>query len=220
MLSDILAGEGVDFADKKLTTGEAFGERALLTGYTRSATATVVSPQATLLVLGVERFQATLGPLSSLMDKMHVKNVLLGLFSSIKLEQFEVAAVMATVQVKSFKAGDSIVQNPEDPCLYVVNSGTVEISSSFRRYAGSSTGPAGDYSSSSSSSQRGADGGPILLGKGNFFGADAFMKPTVHHAAEAEAEEGGKASKPPPEGWKGSPKTSWSTASNRTRTSP
>jgi len=105
-VSDIGLGES-EFQDQTLSSGEFFGERALLTGEKRAATVRAAG-DCVLWCLSREQFETLLGKVEDLIRLATAKRILMGIPIVIdaKLEPFELNDLVNSIETVSFKKGD------------------------------------------------------------------------------------------------------------------
>lgn len=126
---DIGFGEST-YIEVPLTTGDFFGERALLTGDPRAANITATST-CTCLCLSRETFNHVLGPLQGALDRAMKKRTLLGvpIFASSKFQQYEMQRLTDLIVETTFEPGTILAERgkPLVQNLYVILSGKVTV---------------------------------------------------------------------------------------------
>jgi len=118
------------YVDQFLGPGEAFGERALLTGEPRLANCTATTP-CTLLCLSRQTFETTLGPLQSLIDHAFKKRVLMGvpIFANSHFQPYEMTRLTDLVTEVQLPKGTRLAAEgqPANKNLYIIRVGRVVI---------------------------------------------------------------------------------------------
>lgn len=118
---------GSQFAEHSLSTGEYFGERALLTGEPRAATITALTP-VKVMALDRESFHALLGPLRDVLDHNMNLRILRSVKLFEKLSESERRKLAASFVLERFKANEVIIrQGDSGKSFYIVKEGTVRV---------------------------------------------------------------------------------------------
>uniref|UniRef100_A0A7S1ZND8 cGMP-dependent protein kinase n=1 Tax=Ditylum brightwellii TaxID=49249 RepID=A0A7S1ZND8_9STRA len=123
------------FKDIKAGPGDFFGERSLLSdkaGETRSADITATSDTVVTLVMSKEQFETKLGSLKDIMRLALLQKKLMTIssFATSGLEPFQFNMLTKSAKEVEFEAGHviAIAGKPTMPALYLILSGTVQIS--------------------------------------------------------------------------------------------
>mmetsp|Transcript_16181 Transcript_16181/g.21455 ORF Transcript_16181/g.21455 Transcript_16181/m.21455 type:complete len:947 (+) Transcript_16181:116-2956(+) len=123
------------FKDIKAGPGDFFGERSLLSdkaGETRSADITATSDTVVTLVMSKEQFETKLGSLKDIMRLALLQKKLMTIssFATSGLEPFQFDMLTKSAKEVEFEAGHviAIAGKPTMPALYLILSGTVQIS--------------------------------------------------------------------------------------------
>ena len=118
------------YVDQPLSSGEFFGERALITGDPRVANVTATST-CTCLCLSRDTFEKVLGPLQGLIDMAMKKRTLLGVpaFSNSHFQPHELSALTDRITEHTFQPGTILAEEgkPLEMCLYIIRSGSVAV---------------------------------------------------------------------------------------------
>jgi len=118
------------FVDQFLGPGDAFGERALLTGEPRLANCTATTP-CTCLCLSRQTFETTLGPLQGLINHAMIKRILMGvpIFANSHFQPYEMTRLTDLVQEVEFPKGTRLASEgqPAKKNLYIIRQGRVVI---------------------------------------------------------------------------------------------
>jgi len=118
------------YVDQFLGPGEAFGETALLTGDPRDSNCTATTP-CTTLCLSRKTFEATLGPLQSLMDHARNKRVLksVPIFANSHFQPYEMTRLTDLAKEVHFPKGTRLAEEgqPAEKNLYIIRTGRVVI---------------------------------------------------------------------------------------------
>eukprot|EP01039_Chlorochromonas_danica_P006161 gene6162-6789_t len=123
LVSDV----GASFADHTLTTGDYFGERALITGEPRAATITAQS-HVKLLALDREAFNTLLGPLRELLDHNMNIRILKSIKLFEKLNKQEIMRVSQAMVIESFPPEYTIIkQGEQGRKFYIIKQGTAKV---------------------------------------------------------------------------------------------
>ena len=118
---------GAQFSDHTLTTGDYFGERALLTGEPRAATITATTA-VKVMALDRESFNMLLGPLRDVLDY----NMNLRILRSVKLfanlSEHERKKLSQSFVLEKFSAGQTIVkQGDPGKSFYIIKEGSARV---------------------------------------------------------------------------------------------
>lgn len=131
-LTDI--GHGAShFDDQDLTVGSAFGERALVTGDARAATARATT-DCVLMALSGDKFQELLGPLDQLLEETLCRRILVSvpMMSRSNPNDNELSRLVRNcLKSVSFEKGAIIAKEGDpvkDPALYIIREGSVVLS--------------------------------------------------------------------------------------------
>jgi CRP-like cAMP-binding protein/tRNA A-37 threonylcarbamoyl transferase component Bud32 len=133
-LTDIGHGES-KFDDQQLSAGKAFGERALVTGEPRAATAKALT-DCVLMALAGEKFKELFGPLEFLMEETLCRRLLMGvpMISRSEANDKELSRLVRHhLKEVSFPKSTTIAKEGEavkDPALYLIREGSVTLVSS------------------------------------------------------------------------------------------
>jgi len=118
------------YVDQFLGPGDAFGERALLTGEPRLANCSATTP-CTCLCLSRETFETTLGPLQGLIDHAMNKRILMGvpIFANSQFQPHEMTRLTDLVTEVEFPKGTRLASEgqPAKKNLYIIRRGRVVI---------------------------------------------------------------------------------------------
>lgn len=118
---------GAQFSDHNLSSGEYFGERALLTGEPRAANVTAVTG-VTLLALDRESFNNLLGPLREVLDQNMNMRVLSSVKIFEKLNKEEKTKVAKSFEFETFPAGTTIIrEGDKGRKFYIIKDGNARV---------------------------------------------------------------------------------------------
>ena len=114
--------EGGDSAhmDVTLGKGEFFGEKSLLTGEKRAASATAHSDKVELLVMGREEFEKNLGPLQELIDRALQKKRLVSVLFSTPAKHYYSIFLINTIGL-NITAFYCVVYGGEDVLVHITH---------------------------------------------------------------------------------------------------
>jgi len=118
---------GEQFSDNILTTGDYFGERALLTGEPRAANVTAVT-HVTLMALDRESFNSLLGPLRELIDHNMNMRVLSSIKLFDKLTAQEKSKIARSFEFETFAPGTTIIrEGDKGKKFYILKEGQAKV---------------------------------------------------------------------------------------------
>lgn len=123
------------YADHVLSSGDFFGERALLTGQPRAANVTAAT-DCTLLVLSKEVFNSVLGDLSALLRQAARRKILLStpIFAKSHLEEFEISNLMNSFEKVKIRKNTFLTKiggSTRHVGYYIIESGKVLITTDY-----------------------------------------------------------------------------------------
>jgi cAMP-dependent protein kinase regulator len=118
------------YVDQLLSSGDYFGERALITGDPRAANVTATS-NCTCLCLSRDTFEKVLGPVQGLIDLAMKKRTLLGvpIFINSQFQPHEITKLVELVTETTFRAGTVLAEEgkPLAQNLYIIRHGNVAV---------------------------------------------------------------------------------------------
>jgi len=121
------------FDDQELHRGQAFGERALVTGDARAADATA-NTDCVLMTLAGEKFKELLGPLDQLLEETLCRRILMSvpMITRSDPNDKELSRLVRNyLKPASFKKGEILAKEGDkvkDPALYIIREGSVTLS--------------------------------------------------------------------------------------------
>lgn len=129
LISDF--GVGSAFKDHTISAGEYFGERALLTGEPRAASATcALDGETVLIALDRKNFTSILGPLNDLLDENMNMRIIKNINIFADMSEAEKNAVLKAFTFETFNAGSTIIkENSVGDKFYIIKNGSASVSS-------------------------------------------------------------------------------------------